>query len=272
MPGTDPHNLGCLHPAQLLGDRLPPVIARASRHTRRSISCIERLYRTRRTSLNVYTPDISNVLTQGNSTSSRFFRGTLCSGFDVGMSAGGRALNRGPNMSLDNDETDRVLEEERPGPSDLESALVSITLSDVVAHTPLVVEANTSLAGVIEAMQRDDRGTVLVVEAGKLVGIFTERDVLMKVAGHPIDLTQRKVSAFMTPDPVTLPADSALAFALNRMVLEGFRHIPLVDDDNRPVAVVSMRNLIEYLSDFFNRDVLNLPPDPHVKSIKREGA
>ena len=175
-------------------------------------------------------------------------------------------------MSLDNDETDRVLEEERPGPSDLESALVSITLSDVVAHTPLVVEANTSLAGVIEAMQRDDRGTVLVVEAGKLVGIFTERDVLMKVAGHPIDLTQRKVSAFMTPDPVTLPADSAVAFALNRMVLEGFRHIPLVDDDNRPVAVVSMRNLIEYLSDFFNRDVLNLPPDPHVKSIKREGA
>ena len=44
------------------------------------------------------------------------------------------------------------------------------------------------------------------------------------------------------------------------MVLEGFRHIPLVDDDDRPVAVVSMRNLIEYLSDFFNRDVLNLPP------------
>ena len=181
-------------------------------------------------------------------------------------------LEQGPNMSLDNDETDRVLEEEHPGPNDLESALVSITLSDVVEHTPLVVEGNSSLAAVIEAMQRDDRGTVLVVEAGKLVGIFTERDVLMKVAGHPIDLTQRKVSAFMTPDPVTLPADSAVAFALNRMVLEGFRHIPLVDDDNRPVAVVSMRNLIEYLSDFFNRDVLNLPPDPHVKSIKREGA
>jgi CBS domain-containing protein len=176
-------------------------------------------------------------------------------------------------MSLDNDETDRVLDEEHPGPNDLEAALVSITLSDVVAHTPRVVEANTSLAAVIEAMQRVDRGTVLVVEAGKLVGIFTERDVLMKVAGHPIDLRQGKVSAFMTPDPVTLPADSAVAFALNRMVLlEGFRHIPLVDDDNRPVAVVSMRNLIEYLSDFFNRDVLNLPPDPHVKSIKREGA
>jgi CBS domain-containing protein len=129
-------------------------------------------------------------------------------------------------MSLDNDETDRVLEEEHPGPNDLESALVSITLSDVVEHTPLVVDADASLAAVIEAMQRDDRGTVLVVEAGKLVGIFTERDVLMKVAGHPINLAQSEVSAFMTPDPVTLPADSAVAFALNRMVLEGFRHLP----------------------------------------------
>jgi len=175
-------------------------------------------------------------------------------------------------MSLDNDETDRVLEEEHPGPHDLESALVTIKLGDVVEHTPLVVDLNFSLAAVIEAMQRGDRGTALVVEAGKLVGIFTERDVLMKVAGHPIDLAKSKVSAFMTPNPVTLPADSAVAYALNRMVLEGFRHIPLVNDDNRPVAEVSMRNLIEYLSDFFNRDVLNLPPDPHVKSVKREGA
>ncbi len=175
-------------------------------------------------------------------------------------------------MSLDNDETDRVLEEEHPGPNDIESALVTITLSDVVEHTPLLVEVDTSLAAVIEAMQRENRGTVLVVEAGKLVGIFTERDVLMKVAGRPIDLKQSKVSLFMTHNPVCLPADSPVAFALNRMVLEGFRHIPVVDDDHRPMAEVSMRNLIEYLSDFFNRDVLNLPPDPQIKSVKREGA
>jgi CBS domain-containing protein len=175
-------------------------------------------------------------------------------------------------MSLDNDETDRVLEEEHPGPIDLESALITVTLSDVVQHTPLVVEANSTLAAVIQRMQQEDRGTALVVEAGRLVGIFTERDVLMKIAARPLDLSQSNVSAFMTPDPVTLPADSAVAFALNRMVMEGFRHIPLVDDENRPVAEVSMRNLIEYLGDFFNRDVLNLPPDPQVKSIKREGA
>ena len=175
-------------------------------------------------------------------------------------------------MSLDNDEIERVLEEEHPGPNDLESALVSVTLRDVVQHTPLIVESNSSLATVIEAMQREGRGTVLVVDAGKLSGIFTERDVLMKVAGRVIDLACSAVSAFMTPAPVTLRADSPVAFALNRMVTEGFRHIPLVDDENRPVAEVSMRDLIGYLGDFFDHEVLNLPPDPHVKSKNREGA
>jgi len=63
------------------------------------------------------------------------------------------------------------------------------------------------------------------VRDGKLVGIFTERDVLLRVAGHAIDLEQAKVAELMTRDPVTLPADAGVAFALNKMLVEGFRHI-----------------------------------------------
>jgi len=65
MPRTDAQNLARLHQLSCLVTALVitsrRVIARASRHTRRPMSCIERLYRTRRTSLNVYDPDISNV-------------------------------------------------------------------------------------------------------------------------------------------------------------------------------------------------------------------
>jgi CBS domain-containing protein len=175
-------------------------------------------------------------------------------------------------MSLDDDDTNRVLDDEHPGPDDLESALNEVPLTDVVSKAPLIFEANTSLATVLQAMQRDERGAALVVEAGKLVGIFTERDVLIKVAAQPIDLTKSKISDLMTRDPITLPSDSSVAFALNRMVLEGFRHIPLTDEEGRPVAEVSMRNLIEYLSEFFKLDLVNLPPDPRIKSNKREGA
>jgi CBS domain-containing protein len=76
----------------------------------------------------------------------------------------------------------------------------------------------------------------------------------------------------MTVDPVSLPVEATVAFALNKMLIEGFRHIPLVDDQNRPVAVVSMRDLIDYLSNFFSREILNLPPDPRGGFRNRDGA
>jgi CBS domain-containing protein len=56
------------------------------------------------------------------------------------------------------------------------------------------------------------------------------------------------------------------------MVLEGFRNIPVLDEAGKLTAVVSMRDLIEYLSEFFNREVLNLPPEPHAKYRCRDGA
>jgi CBS domain-containing protein len=111
------------------------------------------------------------------------------------------------------------------------------------------------------------------MENDRLAGIFTERDILMKVAGQPLDLIHTPVSASMTPDPFTLPADANVAFALSKMVLEGFRHIPLVDDEGYPTAVVSMRNLIEYLGEIYSRELLTMPPEPHQHRFKsREGA
>jgi hypothetical protein len=58
------------------------------------------------------------------------------------------------------------------------------------------------------------------------------------------------------------------------MVLEGFRHIPLVDGAGRPTAVVSMRNVIEYLGEIYSREMLTVPSDPnqHQRFKNREGA
>jgi CBS domain-containing protein len=172
----------------------------------------------------------------------------------------------------DKDDSERELEEEQPGPHDLESALFSKTLKDAAAIAPIVVEHATTLAEVVRLMRENRRGCVLVASAGRLVGIFTERDVLMKIAGSPIDLAQTPVGDYMTRDPDTLPADSGVGYALNKMVVEGYRHIPLVDDQGRPTAVVSMRDLIEYISGFYQQEVLNLPPDPRLGSHRREGA
>jgi len=176
-------------------------------------------------------------------------------------------------MAGEDDPRAQVFDDEHPGPI-LESALAHTALSEVTSQPALVVPPSASLAAAIRLMQKERRACVLVMENDRLIGIFTERDVLMKVAGQQIDLVHTAVTKAMTADPFTLPADANVAFALNKMVLEGFRHIPLVDAAGRPTAVVSMRNVIEYLGEIYSREMLTVPPDPtqHHRFKEREGA
>jgi len=176
-------------------------------------------------------------------------------------------------MPNEEDDRDPMLDEEHPGPQFLESALANTTLSEVTGLPPLTVLETTTVGDAVRLMQRERRACVLVVEDRRLIGIFTERDILMKVVAHPIDVERTPISTCMTRDPFTLPADANVAFALNKMVLEGFRHIPLVDENGRPIAVVSMRNVIEYLGEVYSREMVTIPPLPNQgPSGKREGA
>ena len=136
----------------------------------------------------------------------------------------------------------------------------------------LILDEQTPLDDALRQMREHRQGCILATRDGKLTGIFTERDVLMKVVGTTIDLERTPIRPYMTRDPETLPADAIVAYALNKMCVEGFRHVPLTDEQGRPVGVVSMRDIIEYLSGFFPKDVLNLPPAPTKGFRSREGA
>lgn len=105
-------------------------------------------------------------------------------------------------------------------------------------------------------------GVALIVQNGKLAGIFTERDVLKKVAGVPMELEKTAVSKVMTADPFTLPEDCSIAFALHHMSSEGYRHLPLVKPDRTPVGVVGVRDIVAYLVELFPESLLNVPPVP----------
>ncbi|MCK6557005.1 CBS domain-containing protein [Candidatus Binatia bacterium] len=141
------------------------------------------------------------------------------------------------------------------------------TLKPAIAVPPTV-----SVRDAITHMKKAGVGCVLIEEGDRLIGIFTERDVLTKVAGTTVDVDRTEVRELMTPDPECLRQDDRAAYALNRMTVGGFRHIPLVDKSGRPVGVVSMRNVVEYFVDVFGQEVLNLPPQPDSKYRDREGA
>ena len=75
------------------------------------------------------------------------------------------------------------------------------------------------------------------------------------------------------PDPECLGLDDELVYALNQMSVGGYRHIPLLDDEGRPVGVVAMQHIVDYLVSLFPREVLNLPPAPPLGIPQaREGA
>src|SRR5260370_17612579 len=88
----------------------------------------------------------------------------------------------------DDDERERLLDEEHPGPQVLESALANTSLSDVVSQPPLTVTTSTTLAETIRLMQLERRACVLILDNGRLAGLFTHPDILMKISHHPLHL------------------------------------------------------------------------------------
>jgi CBS domain-containing protein len=138
---------------------------------------------------------------------------------------------------------------------------------------PITVTARASVREAVDAMNRDSVGCVLVVSNGQLAGVFTERDVLTKVVSHSVDPDTTSIDRVMTEDPECLTLDDGIVYALNKMSVGGFRHIPLVDEQNRPTGVVAMRNIVDYLVHLFPTQVLNLPPSPALGIARmREGA
>jgi CBS domain-containing protein len=109
------------------------------------------------------------------------------------------------------------------------------------------VPEDTSLDAAIQIMRNKKIGCVLVTDAdGKLCGIFTERDVLYKLAGKVDDLAARPVSQYMTPDPEVVQESQLLASALQRMMVGDLRHLPIVDEQGHPTKILSSRDVIGY--------------------------
>jgi CBS domain-containing protein len=112
---------------------------------------------------------------------------------------------------------------------------------DVMKTVLHMVEPGDTVGEAVAVMAQNRIGSVLVMEAEKLVGIFTERDTVRALSlSH--DAPRHDIVSWMTHDPRTVSPDTDTEDALRTMLDNGFRHLPVVED-SKVVGMVSMRDL-----------------------------
>jgi len=157
-------------------------------------------------------------------------------------------------------------------PSELEEDKMAGPIADLELKPPLCVSESSCIQQALDAMREHRTGSVLVTAGGLLVGIFTERDLMMKVVGLVNDLRGTPVSQVMTADPVCLQRHDAIIYVMNNMHIGHFRHIPIVDDLGRPEGVVSIRDLMDFLLADQRALVANVTCEPFRGQPTRESA
>ncbi|HSB20749.1 MAG TPA: CBS domain-containing protein [Anaeromyxobacteraceae bacterium] len=168
-----------------------------------------------------------------------------------------------------------ALEGDEPEPqvgrsADVGREFLETPIRDLKPRPAVTVGEDATVARAIELMRKKRVGAVMVVSRKKphrLVGVFSERDLVARALPMR-GFGRMKVSKVMTRDPQALRPRDSCAFALNKMSVGRFRHIPLVDGNHLPVGMLSIRDVIDFLVELIPEEILNLPPEPQYKYVK----
>jgi len=151
------------------------------------------------------------------------------------------------------------------------SALKESTLARLKLRKPVMVETGSDVSAAIAKMNKTDLGYVLIMDNDNLIGIFTERDILMKMASIA-ETGDKTVDEFMTPEPVTLGINNSIAKAVSQMSAHGYRHLPVMDENgDKCVGLLTSKSIVKFVVDFLPDQVYNLPPTPNQSMLTPEG-
>ena len=132
--------------------------------------------------------------------------------------------------------------------STVEADLLRDRIERLWPKSPLTVPHDMPVGQVLKKMVGQTIGCVMVVDGEKLIGIFSERDALMKLNVDAARFFDRPISQYMTPHPVTLETSDKIAFALHKMNVGGYRHLPILFQ-GRLAGVISIRDIQRYLTE-----------------------
>ena len=181
-------------------------------------------------------------------------------------------MNFNNQIESDDDEWFEGLESDEDNIEMGSAVKINDPISTLELKAPLMVEVGSNMKNALDLLQGKEQNCILIVENNVLKGILTERDILLKITGKGFDLEIVTVNEFMSENPEYLNPEDPLAYALNKMHVGGFRHVPIVNDSLKPIGLISISNVISTIADYFSMEIINLPPlDRIVDSSNQEG-
>src|SRR5205085_6174419 len=129
-----------------------------------------------------------------------------------------------------------------------ERSLMEDPVSVLKPGSAVTLPATATVTEAMQTMLARNIGSLLIVAPdGKLLGIFSERDLLTKVAGTEADYANKPVRQYMTPNPETVKQTDTLGFALHKMDVGGYRHLPVLKD-GQPCGMLSVRDMLRHIT------------------------
>jgi CBS domain-containing protein len=127
----------------------------------------------------------------------------------------------------------------------------------------LTVDVGQTVGEALSVMRERAYGAIVITRNEKVAGIITERDLICRIIGVVPDFEKMSVAEAMTANPITLRTEDPIVYVMHNMQVGGYRHVPIVDDEDRPVSIVSIKDVVRFVLSYFPRDVYNLTAEPY---------
>ena len=113
----------------------------------------------------------------------------------------------------------------------------------------LFVLPSDSVEKIVQILQKEKQSAVLVIQHDRLLGIVSKRDLLRRTAGNETKLSYIKALEVMTANPEIVKAADPLSFAVNKMAMGGFRHLPVLSEEGEPIGIISIQDVLSFLAE-----------------------
>ena len=164
-----------------------------------------------------------------------------------------------------------LMDERAEGPPALSAEVFQRPIEQLFSKRALGVDVGATVGEAVALMRDKGYGSVVVTRDGKLAGIFTERDLMTRVIGTIPDFEKTPIADVMTANPVSLRKEDAIIHVAHHMHVGGYRHLPIVDENDVPVSIVSIKDVVRYIMNCFPDSVINVPAVPYRGVDSRDG-